>query len=189
MDRREAISIVGLIVGGSVVGVGNFLSSCTPKDGETIYGILDKQQVKTIEEVAETILPKTKDSPGAKDVEIGKFVNRFITDCYDNEEQKTLLDGIIKLNELSVSVFNDYFADLKSKEKHELLLTLETEVKTFYDDSENWDKKHYYSMMKQATILGYLTSERVGTEVYNYVPIPGRFEGCIQYTKGKKSFI
>jgi hypothetical protein len=189
MDRREALSIVGLIVGGSVVGAGNFLSSCTPKDHKSIFGILDKQQIKTIEEAAETILPKTKESPGAKDVEIGKFVNRFITDCYDTLEQKIFLDGIIKLNEKSVYSFSDDFTELKSGEKIELLLALETEVKTFYNHSENWDKNHYYSMMKQVTILGYLTSELVGTKVLNHVPIPGRFEGCIPYQDGDKGYI
>lgn len=189
MDRREALSIVGILVGGSVVGASSFLSSCTPKDRESIFGVMDKRQVKTIEELAESILPKTKESPGAKDVEIGTFINRFITDCYDTQEQKIFLDGITKLDELSNAKFDDDFVNLKSGSKHELLLKLDTESRSQRPNGKFGIQIHYYSLMKQVTILGYLTSELVGTKVLNHVSIPGRFEGCKPYQQGDKRYI
>ena len=47
---------------------------------------------------------------------------------------------------------------------------------------------HYYSMMKQLTVWGYLSSEKVGTQVLRHVPIPGRYEGCLPYEKGEKAY-
>ncbi|MCK5281119.1 MAG: gluconate 2-dehydrogenase subunit 3 family protein, partial [Cyclobacteriaceae bacterium] len=47
---------------------------------------------------------------------------------------------------------------------------------------------HYYTMMKQLTIWGYLSSETVGTKVLRHLPIPGRYDGCLPYEKGEKAW-
>jgi len=47
---------------------------------------------------------------------------------------------------------------------------------------------HYFTMMKQLTLLGYFTSKPGATEALRYVPVPGRYEGCIPYTKGEKAW-
>jgi hypothetical protein len=43
-------------------------------------------------------------------------------------------------------------------------------------------------MMKQLTVWGYFTSEAGATKALRYVPVPGRYEGCIPYTKGEKAW-
>jgi hypothetical protein len=50
------------------------------------------------------------------------------------------------------------------------------------------DPGHYFRMMKELTLLGYFTSEIGFKEARNYVEIPGRYEGCIDYKKGDKAF-
>jgi hypothetical protein len=42
--------------------------------------------------------------------------------------------------------------------------------------------------MKELTLLGYFTSEVGATKALRYVPIPGRFDGCIPYKKGDKAW-
>ena len=189
MDRREAISIVSLVVGGAVIGAGDFLSGCTSRRRKSIFGILDNKQVKVLEELAETILPKTKDSPGAKDVGIGRFFNTYVSDCYNGSEQKIFLDGIMQLEEVSRTKFDNDFIDLKKEEQAKLLMLHEDEAMKYNEIDQPEKQLHYYVMMKQVAILGYLTSEIVGTKVFRHVPIPGRFEGCIPYKQGEKAFI
>ena len=189
MDRREAIASVCFILGGTVVGAGSYLSGCKPKNRKPIFGILDNRQIKTLEELAETILPKSNESPGAKDAEIGKFFNRFVTDCYNSDEQKTFQDGISQLDEMSSLSFNENFVDLNSEQRNTLLFVLENDAKVYNKSIKSGVHQHYYSMIKQVAILGYLTSEIVGTKVFRHVPIPGRFEGCIPYKQGEKAFI
>jgi hypothetical protein len=50
------------------------------------------------------------------------------------------------------------------------------------------DDNHYFRMMKELTLLGYFTSEIGSTQARRYVPVPGRYEGCIPYKKGDKAF-
>jgi len=188
MDRRDALSIVSLIVGGSVVGAGNFLSGCKPKERKSIFGVLDNQQIKLLEEVAETILPGTTDAPGAKNVEIGKFMNSIVSDCYNEMEQQTFLQGLVQLNEKSEETYHAEFLGLNHDEKEALLLQLEEESRTYNQNLNAGQPVHYYSMIKQLSLWGYLSSELVGTKVLRHVPIPGRFEGCIPYQQGEKSF-
>ena len=189
MDRREALSLVGFILGGTIVGSGNFLSGCKPKERKSIFGVLDNQQIRLLEEVAETILPKTPEAPGAKEVEIGKFINTIVSDCYNEEEQKIFLEGLSNLNAFSEQNLGNQFLDLNEKQKEELISLLEKEATAHNQNSKETRQVHYYSMIKQLTLWGYFSSEQVGTKVLRHVPIPGRFEGCIPYQQGEKTYI
>ena len=68
MDRREALSVVSMICGGTIIGASGFLSGCSTNKRKSIFGILDLQQQNFVEDISETILPKSPGSPGAKDV-------------------------------------------------------------------------------------------------------------------------
>ena len=188
MDRRVALSISGLICGGVFIGAGSILTNCQPKERKSILGLLNKEEIKVLEEIAETILPKTEGAPGVKEIEIGKYINSIVTDCFDNDEQQVVIQGVKQLNEFCNLTFEDDFIDLGIDAKHKALLVLEAEAKAHNLKPENRRRKHYYSMIKDLTIQGYTTSEKVGTEVFNHVPIPGRFDGCIPYLEGQKAF-
>jgi len=47
---------------------------------------------------------------------------------------------------------------------------------------------HYFRLMKQLSMLGYFTSEIAYTKAMRYVESPGRFDPCVPYTKGEKSW-
>jgi hypothetical protein len=38
------------------------------------------------------------------------------------------------------------------------------------------------------TLLGFFTSKPGATEALRYVPVPGKYEGCIPYSKGEKAW-
>jgi len=42
--------------------------------------------------------------------------------------------------------------------------------------------------MKQLTLSGLFTSKIGATEVLRYVAVPGKYEGCVPYTKGEKAW-
>ncbi|HEY0676999.1 MAG TPA: gluconate 2-dehydrogenase subunit 3 family protein [Chitinophagaceae bacterium] len=48
--------------------------------------------------------------------------------------------------------------------------------------------RHYFRMMKELTLLGYFTSEVGQKQALRYNPVPGRYEGCVPYTKGEKAW-
>ncbi len=189
MDRREAITGLGIIVSGSVVGAGVYLPGCKPKNRKSIFGLLDKQQMRIVDEFSETILPKSNSSPGAKEVKIAEYINTIITDCLDENHKKVIIDGIVQLQKLALEKFDEKFMELKEEEREELLIFLEEESKLYNKNRNKEDPAHYYTLMKNLAISGYLSSKQVGTSVFRYTPVPGRYEGCIPYKPGEKSFL
>jgi hypothetical protein len=189
MNRRALISNLSLIIGGSIVGSGTFISGCKPGKKLNIFGVLDNDQQNFLTAVAEVILPKTPNAPGAADVEIGKFMNTIVSDCYTQEEQDAFLAGIPKIDELSDQAFGDDFMDLDVAHRKEVVSQMEDEAKAFNEVLPPGKAPHFYSMIKQLTIWGYLSSEQVGTDVLRHEPIPGRFDGCLPYKTGEKAFI
>ena len=47
---------------------------------------------------------------------------------------------------------------------------------------------HYFRMMKELALLGYFTSEIGCTQAQRYVESPGRFDPCVPYKPGEKSW-
>ncbi len=189
MNRREALSVVSTIFGGAVVGASGFLASCKTRERKMTFGLLNPGQINLLEELAEVMLPKTDDSPGAKDTDIGKFILSIVTDCYSEEEQKAFREGVEKIDAMADSNFNDSFLNLNASDRMRIVEMLERESKTYNRDKVREQAVHYYTMMKQLVIWGYLSSELVSTTVLRHVPIPGRYEGCVDYEVGEKTII
>ena len=47
---------------------------------------------------------------------------------------------------------------------------------------------HYFRMMKELALLGYFTSEIGVTQAQRYAETPGRYDPCVPYTPGEKSW-
>jgi hypothetical protein len=56
----------------------------------------------------------------------------------------------------------------------------------YNETKKEGDPNHYFSLIKQLTLWGYFTSEVGSTKALNYLPLPGKYEGCIPYQKGDK---
>jgi hypothetical protein len=189
MNRRDALSRVGLILGGTIVGSEAFLSGCTKRSESEVAGLdFSTDTIALLDEVGETILPATASSPGAKEAKIGEFMKVIVTDCYEDKDQKIFFEGIGKLNESSEKKYSRSFIKLEAPEKHDLLVEVDKEAKEYNENKKKEDPNHYFSLMKQLTLWGYFTSEPGSTKALRYVPIPGRYEGCIPYKKGDKAF-
>jgi hypothetical protein len=188
MNRRDALSSATLAIGGFVISSGSLLSSCKTREQKPLSGILNKDQLDMLEELAEAILPQTQSSPGAKDVKIGKYINSIVSDCFSETKQLAFIDGIKKLEELCTATFDKKLTKLDSTEKSKLLRKLEEESNTYNKNRRLSDPPHYYEILKGLAINGYNTSELVGTTVLRHVPIPGRYDGCLPYHPGEKAF-
>ena len=179
MNRRDALTRVSLLFGGALIGSDAFLSGCSRREEKAMNGMaFTDHQVLFLNEVGETILPATAESPGAKEARVGEFMNTIVTDCYTADDQKIILEGIGIIEQRSGTEYKREFLKLTDGERLQLLNTIDKEAKN--KDSS----KHYFTMMKQLTVWGYFTSEVGSTKALRYVPIPGRYEGCIPYTKG-----
>lgn len=128
MDRRDALQRVALVLGGTVLGANAFLTGCAPADkygeGETF----SEKDIAFLDEVAETIIPTTT-TPGAKAAKVGTFMTVMVKDCYEERDQKIFREGMNKLNDASKQRFDKSFMDASTQQRHELLVSLDKEVK------------------------------------------------------------
>lgn len=187
MNRRDALSSVALLLGGTIVGSKAFLLSGCSSSPEKVNELFNVKDVALLDEIAETIIPET-DTPGAKAAATGAFMALMVQDCYTPDEQKVFLDGLKTVDQIAADKYAKKFIDLNKDQRKALLMEVDKENKG-YDKSKNGDKPHYFRMMKELTMLGYFTSEVGATQQLTYVEVPGRWDACIDYKKGDPVYI
>ena len=58
-----------------------------------------------------------------------------------------------------------------------------------YESSKESDAPpHYFTLIKQLATFAYFSSEIGMTKALRYNPIPGRFDGCVEYKVGEKAW-
>lgn len=203
MDRREAVKYISVLLGGTVVGADAFLSGCKTKTASTTDWTAE--DVAYLNEIGETILPRTA-TPGAKDANVGQFMTTMVNDCYEEGDQKSFKNGLDKLNEASQKKFDADFMKITPQQRTQLLTEIDKEAKDYQANLQKEKEKakaemgegssrgeveekksaHYFTMLKQLTLLGFFTSEVGVKKALNYQPVPGKYEGCVPYKKGDK---
>lgn len=187
MDRRELLKMIALATGSVVIGGEFFLSGCKNPATKPV-SLLTADDITFLDEVAETILPKTK-TPGAKDAETGLFMSRMVNDCYEVKDQNVFMDGIRKLDEACKKAHGHGFISATVEQRTDLLKILDAEAKKYNKEKKDDEPNHYFTMMKQLALLGYFTSKPALTESFDYVPTPGKYDGAYPYQKGDKLFV
>src|SRR6267154_2581621 len=162
MNRREAVSRVALLLGGTIIGAEFFLSGCKPERKYATTTDFATDDVAYLDEIADTIIPTTT-SPGAKAAMVGTFMTVMVKDCYEDKDQKIFIDGMKKLNDASNQKYGKLFVDATPEQRKELLVALDKEAKDYAKNKKKEDPNHYFTMMKQLTLLGYFTSQ-IGCE-------------------------
>jgi len=182
--------MVALLTGGAVIGGEVFLSGCNNADKTattTTTGAFTNDDIAYLDEVAETILPKTN-TPGAKDAKVGEFMTVMVTDCYPETDQKIFREGMKKLDEASNKANGASFIKSTAEQRHKLLVDLDKEAKDYQKSKKPDDPSHYFTMMKQLTLTGFFTSKPGATQALRYEAVPGRYDGCVPYKKGDKAW-
>jgi hypothetical protein len=207
MERREAIKYISILLGGTFIGANAILTGCKTDGKSTDFS---PEDIAYLDEVAETILPATS-TPGAKAAKVGQFMTLMVNDCYEEGDRKAFREGMDKLNSRSKDKYGKEFMSITPAQRKELLIVIDREAGAYqkkvddFQDKENQKDKderrngnhkyvkqkmspHYFTMMKQLTLLGFFTSEVGSRQALRYNPVPGRFDACIPYKKGDKAW-
>lgn len=185
MNRREAVQSLTLLFGGSLIGGSAFLTGCKTSTGDSM--VFSPEDIAYLNEVGETIIPAT-DTPGARAANVGQFMTVMVNDCYTEADQKIFHAGMKKLDDEADKTYKSGFMKLDAAKRSELLTKLDKEQKIYAKDKKKEDPNHYFTMLKQLTLLGYFTSEIGSKQARRYIETPGRYEACVPYTKGEKAW-
>ena len=199
MNRREAISRIALLVGGTLSAPTLYAMESVGKVKtrsalEAAFSLTEAQRL-IVAEVAEHIIPKTT-TPGAKDAGVPAFIVMMLNDCYKSPEHNSFLEGVTDLekkNFISLSK-EEQIATLKQVEldTKELMKAYNVKQVKVGDnvDKESMEGKQgvpFWRLMKELTLLGYYTSEPGIKASFIYEPIPGKFEAT-KLEPGQKAF-
>ncbi len=195
MHRREAIKRVSALLGGvALVGGSALWTACA---GDRAPGATSRApdastftatDVTFLDEIADTILPDTAKSPGAKAARVGAFMALMVTDCYEPADQQIFRAGMKQLDDACKATHNTAFVSATTAQRQQVLEAIDRETKQYMDTKKADQPTHYFRMIKELTLVGYFTSEIGYTKAMRYVEAPGRFDPCAPYVKGETSW-
>jgi uncharacterized membrane protein len=202
MDRRKALKNMGLAMGYTVAAptLISIMHSCK---GETVLewapDFFTKDQGAIITKLVDIILPKT-DTPSASEVQVNIFLDRFLNEVADKEQQDFTKMTMASFLENAVKdAGKENPADLSTEE---LEKTLAIALKKASDEDEEKSEeaikiykaaivegndatldstiasKAFANNLRGMTIMGYKTSEYIGENVLAYLPLPGGYVAC-----------
>lgn len=185
INRREALRRISFMVGGAVIGCQLFLEGCTRTATPEVAALFDEKYIDFLGDVADTILPPT-DSPGAKEAGVGSFIPVMIRDCYTKEDQDIFLNGLSEIEKRADKEFGRRFSELSPEDRTKLLTDIDKERQAYEKQKKGDDPTHYFSMLRQLSLLGFFSSELGATKALRYVAVPGRYDGDLPYKKGDR---
>lgn len=190
MNRRDLLKMIAAATGMAVVAGDLLAQGLTVSDKVAVEALFSKADISLLDEVAETILPRT-DTPGAKDSGAGAQMAAIISNCFDQSQRTLVKDGLLALQALCLHRFKQNFQALTAEQKHQILTELDTEAKTLLTKAQQnkvAPQPHYFTVLKQQSIFAFFTSKVGATEVLRHVAIPGRWDGDYPYKKGDRAW-
>lgn len=209
MNRRELLKLIAVATGSAVIGGEFLLSGCNNPDSAAPL-VFTEDNIAFLDEVAETILPQTS-TAGAKAAGVGRFMTVMVNDAYTKDDQEIFHKGLTTLDDACKKKYDVGFMKATPEQRKELLISVDKETKEYVKKKADFDNEqkekqkqgqekpttdfkkqtmpsHYFQQLKQLAIFGYFTSEKGRKEGLRYTPVPGKFQGVIDYKKGDKSF-
>jgi hypothetical protein len=147
ITRREAVQRVTALLGGiALVGGSSLLAACNRENASGgrdsvaaagAVGDFKAEDIAFLDEVADTILPTTPKSPGAKAARTGAFMALMVTDTYDERDRNHFRDGMKRLDDASQQMHTTGFMQATPAQRLALLTEIDRQAKAEMDARES----------------------------------------------------
>jgi hypothetical protein len=178
LTRREALQLFLALAGsGSLLRPGTLISAeLLPRRSALSTPALRE----FLNEAAETILPATPESPGAKAADVGGFMIFYARECFDPAQADLFASIPEALDSASAARFaGAKFLALSAGQRLELFSNLQAQKPA----------AQFYALLKELSVFGYFTSEIGMKQALRHLAVPGRYEGCIDVQPGVKAWV
>ncbi len=186
MNRREVLKKLGLSFGVVIASPVLFHASCGKKSTTHFFNELELQ---LLIETSDMIIPGSNVLPKASDVGVAEYVDHYVADIVEDDEQKQLrafmqqyLKAINPEKPTEYWVQNTFSVEWDTRDQwHDEINNFEKSTKQG-QKSELSDEIAIFALLtnlKSLMIRAYRGSELVGEQFLAYDPIPGRHIGCI----------
>jgi|SRR6185295_14881189 len=173
MNRRAAVRNIVIISAGASI-----IPSCTSSTNESSLHLkhvpVTASQENMLAELTETIIPKTNNFIGAKELKSHEFILTMVDDCASPEDQKTFTQSMKAFEDACKKKFNADFLKCTPAQRNELLKELES------GNGEKDGAVKFYKTIKQYTIQSFTSGKDYLTNVVKWKITPGsNFRGCV----------
>jgi len=166
VNRRDALKAAGLIAGGALFASSGVLEACRP-GGAARSGVLSDEDQVLAEEIADTLLPTTADSPGAKAAGTGAAMNLILSDCYTPAEQRAVSEGLARFRASN-------FLERSRSDREAFVRSVGTQA--------------WFAPLRALALGAYFSSEIGMTKALRYVRVPGKYVGCMPLALGQPAW-
>jgi len=181
MNRREAVRATTALLGGVLMTSNGFLVACARDETKANGKVLTVDDQSLIEEIADTLLPTTPSSPGAKAAGAGAAINLLLTDCYEPETQERVVNGLKEFRRTCDAKCGNGFASLPQHEREQLLREIDAAA-------QKAGEKHYFGLLRELAVRAYFSSEIGKTKAMRYIMVPGKWVGCVPLAPGQPAW-
>jgi hypothetical protein len=169
MNRRKAINNI-VITAGGLITLPQWMVSCGLSDSTTHPSSFSLNEQKTLASMTNAIIPQGN-SIGALSVEVDKYLQKLIDDCFEKEVKDNVKNQLKALETNAENLHGKSFAACTQKQREDLLLK--------FSVSENKQEKDFFNLIKTETIRGFNTSQKVMKDYLGYKVAPGHYYGCL----------
>ena len=188
MNRRDLLKKVGLGVSTLAVTpltVSLFQSCQSDLDWNPIFFKEDEINFST--ELSDLIIPSSKEIPGAKELDLIKFVDVYIAKVLNTEGQKVLRDSFNTFK-------SEYLKDSEKSNLNDIHLNSIVKLLDYYlveNKSKHgiWTNNSmtsnnslcylFLNSFRKLVITAFKTNQYIGENVLAFSPIPGEQKGCV----------
>lgn len=175
ITRREALKTA--LAGSALAATG--LLGASVSGGAEAVAVTPNDDRALLEDIADTLLPTTPASPGARVAGVGAMMVLMLADCESPETQQRVATGLQELR-AACRERGGSFASLPVAERERLLTEL--------DAAAQKGDKHWFNSVRALALQTYFNSEVGLTQALRYIPVPGRYDGCVPLEPGQPAW-
>lgn len=188
MHRRDLLARVALLAAGSLAS--RLIQAAAA--GTSLHSApeafsLDQSQRLMVAQLSELIIPET-DTPGARAAGVPDFINRVVSDWYTPTERRIFCEGLVSLDDGCLVQHGKRFNECSGAQQTAALQAIDEQSRSYRSkatrsfDGTDEDSPFFYKL-KELTVLGYYTSQVGATTELAYNPVPGRYDGDLDFAE------
>jgi len=198
MNRRELLQTCAMLLGGvASAAVSRAVMAAVPLNRGLSATVFDPDQRKTVELLSEMIIPAT-DTPGAMAAGVPDFIAQVVAEWYNEAERAVFFRGLKALDTYCLAAESKVF--LAASEACRIAALSEQEqvladYKSQHTESgghplapRDDDALPFFGKLKELVVVGFYTSEVGAKEELEYHPMPGHYDGDVDYTQVGRRF-
>ena len=180
MNRREAVRATTLVVGGLLLTSNGLVLGCAREPARIEGRVLSVDDQALMEDIADTLLPTTPSSPGARAAGAGAAMNLLLSDCYEPDAQVKVVNGLKEFRKTCDARHGAEFASLATPQREELLRETDAAARSA--------KGHWFELVRELAVRSYFSSEVGLTKARRWTLVPGKWVGCVPLTPGQPAW-